>query len=137
MPEFPLEVLTPEREFFSGSVEALTVNLPDGLLTVLSGHQPMVAALEPGELRFKLEGEWRVCACSEGFLEVAPDKVRAFVQSCEEPGEIDEARARAAYERESALYAGKQSLREHELTRLALARAMTRLAVSGKNRHGL
>lgn len=137
MAEFPLEILTPEREFFSGSVEALTVTLPDGLLTVLAGHRPMVAALEPGELRCKRGGEWLVCACSEGFLEVAPGKVCVFVQSCENPGEIDEARARAAFERESALYAGKQSLREHELTRLALARAMTRLAVSGKNRRGM
>lgn len=134
MADFLLEVLTPEREFFSGTVDALTVTLPDGLLTVLAGHRPMVAALDPGELRYRISGEWLVCACSEGFLEVSPDKVQVFVQSCEQPGEIDEARAKAAYERESALFAEKQSLREHELTRLALARAMTRLAVSGKNR---
>ncbi|MCR5648171.1 MAG: ATP synthase F1 subunit epsilon [Oscillospiraceae bacterium] len=134
MADFPLEILTPEREFFSSDVEALTVTLPDGLLTVLAGHRPMVAALDPGELRYKKDGDWSVCACSEGFLEVEPGRVRVFVQSCERPDEIDENRAKAAYERESELYARKQSLREHELTRLALARAMTRLAVSGKNK---
>ena len=113
------------------------MTLPDGLLTVLAGHRPMVAALDPGELRWKKDGEWSVCACSEGFLEVEPGRVRVFVQSCELPDEIDANRAKAAFERESELYARKQSLREHELTRLALARAMTRLAVSGKNRPNL
>lgn len=134
MTEFSLDVLTPERQFFSGSVEALTVTLPDGLLTVLARHRPMVAALEPGELKYLKDGEWQLCASSDGFLEVTPDRVIVFVQTCEEPGEIDEARARDAAERERARLAGKQSLREHELTRIALARAMTRLAVTGKSK---
>ena len=73
MKEFDLEIMTPERHFFEGRAEGLTVTLPDGLFTILGGHAPMVAALEVGELRYKIQGEWRECAASEGFLEVMSD----------------------------------------------------------------
>jgi F-type H+-transporting ATPase subunit epsilon len=129
--------MTLERKFFSGNVEALTVTLPDGLLTVLAGHRIMSAALSVGVLRYKMDGEWRECAATEGFLEVRHDRVIVFVQACEYPEEIDESRARAALERAKERISAANSLREHEITRIALARAMNRLRITDKKRYNL
>ena len=126
MTEFDLEIMTPERHFFEGKAEGLTVTLPDGLFTILGGHAPMVAALEVGELRYKTQGEWHECAATEGFLEV---------QACENADEIDEIRAKAAAERAKERLSSSESIREYEMTRIALARAMNRLRVKGRSRY--
>ena len=51
MKKFHFEIMTPERQFFNEDVQAVTVECVDGQLTVLAGHQPMVAALAVGEVR--------------------------------------------------------------------------------------
>lgn len=74
MSVFMLEILTPKRQFYRGEVEALTCTLPDGQLTVLKSHRPMLAALEIGSIMIKKGGEWRTAFSSEGFIEVRPTK---------------------------------------------------------------
>ena len=128
---FTLEILTPERCFLREQVEALTVDCPDGQLTVLGGHAPLIGALCVGTLRIKQNGAWREAFHSEGFLEVRPDEVLVFVQACEWPEEIDSVRAHAAAERAEKRIRSKQSLSDYHLTQLSLARAMMRLRISG------
>ncbi len=124
-----LEVLTPKKQFFKGEVEALTCTLPDGQLTVLKSHRPMLAALEIGVLKIKTGGSWRTAFSSEGFIEVRPDEVLVFTQNCEWPEEIDAARAEEERERELEKLRQKQSLIEYRQTQIALNRAMARLKV--------
>ena len=50
--QFHLEIVTPDRQFFIGEAQELTVPAIDGSLGVLAGHEPAVTALEPGELRY-------------------------------------------------------------------------------------
>ena len=136
MSTLPLEILTPEREFFSGEAEGLIVTLSDGLYTILAGHAPMVAALDVGELRFKRHGQWHECAATEGFLEVtAEGQVLVFSQACELAEEIDAARASAAAQRAKDRLASSRSLHEYELSRIALTRAMNRLRVTSRGRY--
>ena len=65
---FPLEILTPEHQFFAGEVEALTVTSIDGELTILRGHAPITAPLAVGSIKLKQDGQWREAFQSEGFL---------------------------------------------------------------------
>ncbi len=130
---FELQIMTPEKEFYSGKVEALTVSLPDGQLTVLAGHTPMVAALAIGEFKFKKDGKWVDCVNTAGFMEVRPDKVAMFLQACEYPDEIDAERAKAALEYAKERLHDSKTKREHELARSAVTRAMVRLSVT---KHG-
>ena len=131
---FNIEIMTPERLFYKNKIEALTVTLPDGELTVLAGHIPMTAALEVGMMRLKKDGIWHECTNSEGFLEVRPDRVIIFAQACEYPDEINENRAREALERATERMRHRQSLREHAATKAALARAMARLRVTNSSK---
>ena len=76
---FELSIMTPERQFFSGQVEALTVTGIDGQMTVLAGHAPMVVSLDIGEISIKQDGTWRQAVNTEGFMEVLGDSVVMFV----------------------------------------------------------
>ncbi|MDR2357975.1 MAG: ATP synthase F1 subunit epsilon [Oscillospiraceae bacterium] len=129
---FNLQILTPERVFFSGGVEAVTAPAPDGSLTVLAHHTPLVCPLAVGTIGIKQDGLWRECVNSEGFLEVHHDGAIAFVQACEWPEEIDASRAEQARRRAEEYLRQKRSLAEYNRSKIALARAMARLSATKK-----
>jgi len=49
--KFPVEVLTPEGEVFNGEVEMVSTRTTLGQIGILSRHAPLLASLEPTELR--------------------------------------------------------------------------------------
>jgi len=129
---FNLEIFTPEREFFSGDVEALTVDAPDGNVMILADHAPFIMPVSIGNIGIKKDGEWEKSVNSEGFMEVRREGVLIFVQACERPDEIDARRAEEAKRRAEEHLRQKQSMSEYKQSKIALARAMVRLAGSGK-----
>ena len=48
---FPVEVLTPEGEVFNDEVEMLSTRTAVGSIGILANHQPLLALLDPTELR--------------------------------------------------------------------------------------
>lgn len=131
--EFELQIMTPEREFFSGQAESLTLSSVDGRLGILAGHAAMVAPVEIGELDITVKGQQKKAFNSEGFVEVLHNHVLLFVQACEWPEEIDADRAARAVQIERERLRQKQSVAEYKSAKLALSRAMERLRISGQN----
>ena len=127
---YNLKILTPEREFFDGDVEAVTVTAPDGLFTILADHAPILMPISVGSIRIKREGNWEEASNTEGFLEVHHQGVLIFVQACERPEEIDRRRAEEARRRAEEQLRQKQSLGEYTRSKMDLARAMARLRVT-------
>jgi F-type H+-transporting ATPase subunit epsilon len=69
---FRVEVLTPEGEAFNDEVEMLSTRTSVGSIGVLANHQPLLAMLDPTELRlYKSESDVVRFAQGEGFLQVA------------------------------------------------------------------
>jgi F-type H+-transporting ATPase subunit epsilon len=130
MSVFQLEILTPERQFYSGEVQSLTVPLEDGSMGVLANHMPMVAPIIIGSLKITTPDEVLIAFNSEGFIDVKQNNtVYVFCQVCEWPQEIDENRAKLAVERAERALKVQRGIGEHQLSQLALARAMERLKV--------
>ena len=124
---FYLEIITPERQFYIGPAEAIIFPAVDGEMGVYPGHEPVVTAIEPGELKFKTGGEWKPAAVGTGFAEIKPDYVILLVGFAERPEEIDLKRAEAAKQRAEERLRQKQSIHEYYHSKAALARAMARL----------
>ena len=124
---FYLEIITPERQFYIGPAEALILPIVDGEMGVYPSHEPAVTAIEPGELRFKVNGQWEPAAVGAGFAEIKPDYVVLLVAFAEHPEEIDYKLAEAAKERAEERLRQKESIREYYHSKAALARAMARL----------
>lgn len=131
---FKLEVLTPERVFFSGDVEMLTVTTTDGKFSFLAGHTPIVMPIVIGTLTIRTPQETLEVFASEGFLEVGHNGVNVYVQACEKPEDIDKSRAEEARIRAEERLRQKQSMSEYKQSKMALARAMARLRISAKGR---
>lgn len=117
---FYLEIITPDRQFYTGPADSLVMPALDGEYGVQPGHEPVVTALRPGTVRFHAEGVRHEVVVSDGFAEIMPDYVILLVSSAERPEEI-------ARERAEERLRQKQSIREYHLSKAALARAMARL----------
>jgi F-type H+-transporting ATPase subunit epsilon len=129
---FNLKILTPEREFFDSDIEEVVVSVPDGRIAFLANHTPFTAPLEVGTISIKTgDGTWEEAVNSEGFMEVNRHGAMIFVQTCERPEEIDRRRAEEALKRAEESLRQKPSRNEYTQMKLALARAMARLKITG------
>ena len=127
---FRLEILTPEREFYSGECVSLVIQLEDGMLGIMAGHTPMTAAIPDGEISFsKPDGEKVICAVTGGMINVSREYVRLLCGTALLPEEIDADAERRAIEEAKMRLGREQSKREYLMTRLAIAKSINMLRV--------
>jgi F-type H+-transporting ATPase subunit epsilon len=103
--KFPAEVVTPEGEVFSGEIEMLSARTTLGTIGILARHEPLLALLEPSELRlYRSESDIVRFAQAEGYLQFVENRALLLVEEAVPPEQLDretlqtrlaEARARA------------------------------------------
>jgi F-type H+-transporting ATPase subunit epsilon len=101
--KFPVEVLTPEGELFDDEVEMLSTRTATGSIGILANHAPLMAMLEPTELRlYRSENEVERFAQAEGYLQVVDNRALVLVEEAHHPDNLDrsdlESRLREARE---------------------------------------
>jgi F-type H+-transporting ATPase subunit epsilon len=90
--KFPAEVLTPEGEVFSEEIEMLSTHTALGSIGILANHEPVLALLEPTELRlYRSESEIVRFAQAEGYLQFAENRALVLVEEAIAPDAIDRA----------------------------------------------
>ena len=88
--KFPVEVLTPEGAVFTGEVEMLSTRTSIGEVGILANHAPLLATLEPAELRLHTsEQEVKRYAQGEGWLEVFANRARVLIAEAVPPDQLD------------------------------------------------
>lgn len=88
--KFQAEVLTPEGEVFSEEVEMVATRTVVGSIGILAGHEPVLAMLEPTELRlYRSENEIVRFAQAEGYLQFADDRALVLVEEAIAPEKLD------------------------------------------------
>ena len=88
--KFPVEVLTPEGEVFNDEVELLSTRTSVGSIGVLAHHAPLMAILDPCELRlYRSDGDVVTFAQGEGYLQVVDNSAIVLVEEAHTPEDID------------------------------------------------
>jgi F-type H+-transporting ATPase subunit epsilon len=88
--KFRAEVLTPEGKVFSEEVELVSTRTALGSIGVLAHHEPVLAILDPTELRlYKSESDVVRFAQSEGYLQVANNEALLLVEEAHSPDQLD------------------------------------------------
>ena len=130
MDTFQVHILAADRIFYEGPCVSLTIPTSDGERGILAHHENMIAAVQPGTLRWQLPGqEAQLAAVSPGMVKVERNDVLVLVDSAERPEEIDEARARRAADEAREAILQKKSRQEHQMAQTSLARALNRLRI--------
>jgi F-type H+-transporting ATPase subunit epsilon len=92
---FRVEVLTPEGQVFNDEVELVSTRTAVGSIGILAHHAPVLAMLEPTELRlYKTESEVVRFAQAEGYMQVTGDDVMLLVEEAHPPSELDSGQLR-------------------------------------------
>jgi F-type H+-transporting ATPase subunit epsilon len=88
--KFRAEVLTPEGQVFDDEVEMVSTRTSVGSIGVLANHAPLMAILDPTELRlYKSETEIVSFAQGEGYLQVVDNTALVLVEEAVEPDKLD------------------------------------------------
>ena len=93
---FPVEVLTPEGQVFEGEVEMVSTRTAVGSIGVLANHAPLMAMLEPTELKLYESGsenpesaDATTFAQGEGYLQVVDNSALLIVEDAIKPEDLD------------------------------------------------
>jgi F-type H+-transporting ATPase subunit epsilon len=87
---FRVEVLTPEGQVFADDVEMVSTRTTIGSIGVLANHSPLMAILEPTELRlYRSESEIVRFAQGEGYLQVVDNSALVLVEEAIAPEDLD------------------------------------------------
>jgi F-type H+-transporting ATPase subunit epsilon len=93
--KFHVEVLTPEGEVFNDEVEQISTRTTVGSIGVLAHHQPVLAMLDPTELRlYRTESEVVRFAQAEGYMQMAGNRALILVEEAHAPADLDAASLR-------------------------------------------
>jgi len=93
---FPVEVLTPDGQVYEGEVEMVSTRTATGGIGVLANHAPLMAMLEPTELKLYTSGsenpsgaDYDSFAQGEGYLQVVDNSALLIVEDAVRPEDLD------------------------------------------------
>ncbi len=126
-----LTIVTPEKTVISEKpVESVTIPAFGGEMGVLPGHASFVVQLVEGILHYKDGHHKEVFAVLNGFAEIHKDKVMVLAESAELSKEVDEERARQAYQKAKEILVLRPADLDLDEAGAALRRAAVRMKVA-------
>jgi F-type H+-transporting ATPase subunit epsilon len=135
--QFPVEVLTPEGQVFDGEVEMVSTRTGTGSLGVLANHAPLMAMLEPTELKLYASGsenpgsaDMERFAQGEGYLQVVDNSALLIVEDAIRVEDIDRPALESRLEdARKGFESAEEGSEEQNRCRREIARAEAFLAI--------
>jgi F-type H+-transporting ATPase subunit epsilon len=93
------EIVSQDREVFSGDADMVIVPGIQGEMGILPNHAPLLSTLKYGFLRVRYSGQEQIFTIAGGVIEVQPDLITVMADAAENVKEIDVSRAEAAKKR--------------------------------------
>nr|YP_009393931.1 ATP synthase CF1 subunit epsilon [Polysiphonia sertularioides]ARW62493.1 ATP synthase CF1 subunit epsilon [Polysiphonia sertularioides] len=89
-----IRVIAPDKVVWDAEAEEIILPSSTGQLGILTGHIPLLTALDIGVMRVRIEKEWKPIILLGGFAEVKNNKITILVNGAEEINNpnIDEAK---------------------------------------------
>jgi len=134
-----LTIITPENTVVADkAVDFVTLPAAGGEMGVLPGHAPFVAQLKEGLMHYREGNRKEFFAILSGFAEIYGDKVIVLAEGAELAKEVDEERARQAFQKAKDKLALRGADLDLDEANAALRRAAVRLkAAEYKRKHKL
>jgi F-type H+-transporting ATPase subunit epsilon len=131
--KFDVEVLSPDGEVWSGEVEMVSTRTTTGSIGVLANHTPLLAILEPTELRlYESEGDPVRFAQAEGYLQVGGNRALLLVEEAHAPDDLDSGELKERVQRaESEIEQAEDDSEQERVAQRAKRRWEAFLEVAG------
>jgi F-type H+-transporting ATPase subunit epsilon len=97
MKTLQVDVVSTEKEVFSGKAQFVALPGEQGELGILPGHTPLITRIRPGTVRIKMEdGDEELLFVAGGILEVQPGGVSVLADTAIRGKDLDEAKVNEA-----------------------------------------
>ncbi|GAB4365348.1 MAG: ATP synthase F1 subunit epsilon [Elainellaceae cyanobacterium] len=129
-----VRVIAPDKTVWDSPADEVVLPSTTGQLGILTGHAPLLSALDIGVMRVRTNKDWMPIVLLGGFAEVENDEVTILVNGAERGDKIDREAARTAYsEAETRLNQARSSGNRQEQIQAerALRRARARFQAAG------
>lgn len=127
---FQVEIITPERVFYTGEASMIEFTTTEGDIGVYKHHIPLTAVLSPGIVTITENNGAKKAAVHSGFAEILGDKVTLLAEIAEWPDEIDKNRAGEAKMRAERRLKVKEAGLDVKRAEIALKKALIRIDVA-------
>jgi F-type H+-transporting ATPase subunit epsilon len=133
-----VRVVAPDKTVWDDEAQEVILPSTTGQLGILSGHAPLLTALDTGVLRVRSttgNKDWTAIALMGGFAEVEDDEVTILVNGAERGDSIDLAEANKAYTAAQAQFGEVSGDDRKAMLKAsqALKKARARLQAAGGN----
>lgn len=127
MKKFNLKLIAPSGIAFEGEVDQATIPTPDGQITILSDHMPVMTLLSPGEINIQSSSKTHYLATEGGIAYVSKNFLKILADTAEsadslDQAKIEEARQKAATQMSNAAddmeFAHAEAMLEKQLAKL-------------------
>ena len=127
-----VEVLTPEGEVWSGEARQVSTRTEVGELGILANHAPLLAALQPAELRLRVsDSEVKRYAQAHGWLQIFGNRARLLIEEAIAPEDLDAGTLKEQLsDAEQRLSGAEQDSAEYARARKDRDRAETFLSIA-------
>ncbi len=122
-----LKIITQEKVVFDSDVDEIYTRGVDGEFGILKGHVPVMAALDIGVTRVKINNETKAFTTMGGVLQFKDEECLILTTLAEPGEEIDEMRARESLERGRRLLKETNAKIDSKRVEASIARAKARL----------
>lgn len=93
-----VRVITPDKTVWDAVVDEVILPSTTGQLGILTGHAPLLTALDVGVMRVRPGKDWKTIALMGGFAEVENNVVKVLVNGAELGDNIDKEAAKSDYD---------------------------------------
>nr|YP_009660644.1 ATP synthase epsilon chain [Corallina chilensis]QCS25592.1 ATP synthase epsilon chain [Corallina chilensis] len=107
-----IRVIAPDRTVWNADAEEVILPSSTGQLGILTGHIPLLTALDIGVMRVRIEKDWIPIVLLGGFAEVENNIITILVNGAEEASEINIDKAKVHLEQAVSLLAEAETNKE-------------------------
>lgn len=96
MNTFKLKLIAPDGIKYEHEAVEVTLPTPQGQITILPNHMPLISLLSPGEIVLKINGTEHILATEGGIVEVADNDVKILADTAEDLDSLDQLKVEEA-----------------------------------------
>nr|YP_009519621.1 ATP synthase CF1 subunit epsilon [Udotea flabellum]AYC65676.1 ATP synthase CF1 subunit epsilon [Udotea flabellum] len=122
-------IITPDRIFLNAQADEIILPTNTGQMGVLTGHAPLITALDIGVLLYRSKKTWTSIALLGGFALILQDNITILVNEAESASTIDPQEAFKSFELAQQQFSQATNPKQKVSANFAFKRAQARLKV--------
>jgi F-type H+-transporting ATPase subunit epsilon len=129
MNNFKLKLIAPDGVKYEAEAVEATLPTPDGQITVLPDHMPLISLLSPGEIILKIDGKEHILATEGGIVEVANNCVKILADTAEDVESLDQLKIEEAKKQAEEVLANARTDVEYADSLANLQKQLAKLSI--------